>query len=124
MYALYLSALVVFLVPSTYQLIFLGHYEPPFAISFSSFDNEMNSFDIAFEWVFNILAGSIAICVGVSVDTLIILIFINILMVSSMITGQLKDLKEDLLDPENTSKDTKYNYRFRAIILMILKYNE
>lgn len=120
-YLSYGSAIVVITASSIYELISTGDIVPPVRICITCF-LEQSVLDYAFELTINILLGCLCICVVSTFDTLIYLIIINMFMVSSIITGQLQDLKEAMLDSDNTPVNIKY--RFRAIILMILKYNK
>lgn len=117
----YVVAVILNLMPGAYVLCVTGESAPTVRIS-SLYLDQQSVFDIAIEWIVNILELVISFFVELSYDSLIYIICLNMLMVSSIIALHLEDLKETLLDPDSTLKDTKY--RLQAAILMILKYNE
>lgn len=119
-----LYAIGIWLVTSgaVYQFISSGKYVPPAMVCLTCF-TEQSVLDTTIEMAFNFVMAALVFCVVSSFDSLIFVIFVNMLMVSSVITGELSDLKGAILNSSQFNfKDTKY--RLRAIILMILKYNE
>lgn len=117
----YPAVVIVLFAQSIYQTISTGESVPLFAISFpDAFEKSMCGF--VFKWILNIFEPGVGLTVGCSCDALIYIIFANMLFMASIITGHLDELKESLLDPDNTLRITKM--RMRAICLMILKYNK
>lgn len=120
----YIGVFVLVMLPQIYNFCFYGETIPPMRICFI-YLYEKSGLDYALEWAFNCLVAVISGYLVYTYDILITIIIINVLMVSTIITGHLADLNEVLFNPANPAnpaKDTKY--RLRAIILMILRYNE
>lgn len=121
MVVMYVAAVILNLTPGAYVLCVTGKSVPTIRIS-SLYLDQPSAFDIALEWIINILELVISFYVELAIDSLIYIICLNMLMVASIIASHLENLKEALLDPDSSLIDTKY--RLQAIILMILKYNE
>lgn len=117
----YPLCMTILIIPQIYKGISTGENIAPFRISFPSGLEESN-YGLAFKWLLNCILPAL-VCYAVQpYDALMLINFINMLFVSTIITGHLDDLKESFLDLEKSSKSTKY--RMQAIILMILKYNK
>lgn len=108
------------MAPSFYHSIFNGKMVMSMRIYLPVLDETQAG--LAILVVINCVTTTLGVFNEISFDCLMYVIFANVPMVSSIITGQLDDLKEALLDPDNTLDSNKY--RFRTFILMTLKYNQ
>lgn len=115
----YAFGLLMLLMPGFYTLCMTGVSAPPLRIS-SLFFDQNSAFDLIFEWIVNVIEVVITFYVQFTFDILMNTIFLNMLLVSSIIAGHLTDLKVALLNPNTSEVDAKY--RLQAITLMILKY--
>lgn len=106
--------------PAVYQLFFNGKMVMAMRLYLPILDRTQKG--LAILVVVNAVIPSLGGFHCASFDGLIYVIFANLLMVSSLITGQLDDLREALMDSK-TSLDNK-RYRMRALILMTLKYDQ
>lgn len=116
----YASSILFNVWPGIYEMLTSGDSAFPARIS-TFYVYQPSAFDLTFEMLFNFVVLAIIAMVQIAYDPLIYIIFLNMLLVSSIIIGQIDDFKEALLDPAISPRDTKY--RMQAIILMILKYN-
>lgn len=116
----YASSILFNVWPGIYEMLTSGESAFPARIS-TLYVDQPSAFDLTLEMIFNFVVLAIIAMVQIAYDPLIYIIFLNMLLVSSIIIGQIDDFKEALLDPAISLRDTKY--RMQAIILMILKYN-
>lgn len=118
--ASYTIDMLLLLLPGVFISFATGQSVPLLRIT-SIYSDQHSPFNIALEWIINILYLLTCFIMVFTYDALTYIIFLNMLMVSSIIAAHFADMKEALLDTATTLRDTKY--RLHAIILMILKYN-